>query len=187
MNQWWRHLTPQPKLWCISPLESLFSLDTCRIVKGHDTGGSCAESIHFQCKLEEYQYIPIIEINSVYSMAASVRQKQVGLITSECYKWCYHCNQLTVVYNKSLKVVAHNAFTKDIEWSLHWRNVSALVWNPRTRCPYFHGKQTNTLNVQFSKKWSRTFDVTSWVVWRNWLLPPKHFLSESCTMGLRVW
>ncbi|XP_029563488.1 bifunctional phosphoribosylaminoimidazole carboxylase/phosphoribosylaminoimidazole succinocarboxamide synthetase isoform X1 [Salmo trutta] len=51
--------------------------DTCRIVKGHDTGGSCAESIHFQCKLEEDQYIPIIEINSVYSMAASVRQKQV--------------------------------------------------------------------------------------------------------------
>ncbi|KAK6313949.1 hypothetical protein J4Q44_G00154080 [Coregonus suidteri] len=53
--------------------------DTCRIVKRHDTGGSCAESIDFQCKLEEDQYIPIIEINSVCSMAASVsaRQKQL--------------------------------------------------------------------------------------------------------------
>uniref|UniRef100_A0A4W5PCA4 Uncharacterized protein n=1 Tax=Hucho hucho TaxID=62062 RepID=A0A4W5PCA4_9TELE len=53
--------------------------DTCRIVKRHDTGGSCADSIEFQCKLEEDQYIPIIEINSVCSMAASVssRQKQV--------------------------------------------------------------------------------------------------------------
>lgn len=101
MNQWWRHLTPQLNLSCISPFESLFSLDTCRIVKKNDTGSSCAESIDFQCKLEEEQNIPITEINSVYSMAASVRQKQVGLITSECYKWCYHCNQLTVVYNMS--------------------------------------------------------------------------------------
>nr|XP_046156483.1 uncharacterized protein LOC123996807 isoform X1 [Oncorhynchus gorbuscha] len=51
--------------------------DTCRIVKKNDTGSSCAESTDFQCKLEEEQNIPITEINSVYSMAASVRHKQV--------------------------------------------------------------------------------------------------------------
>ncbi|XP_035593066.1 multifunctional protein ADE2 isoform X1 [Oncorhynchus keta] len=51
--------------------------DTHRPVKRHDTGGSCAESIDFQYK-EEDQYIPIIEINSVCSMAASdsFREKQ---------------------------------------------------------------------------------------------------------------
>ncbi|KAL1022609.1 hypothetical protein UPYG_G00029840 [Umbra pygmaea] len=52
--------------------------DTCRSVKRHDTGGSFAESIDIHCKEEEDQYIPIIEINSICSMAASVsfRQKQ---------------------------------------------------------------------------------------------------------------
>ncbi|XP_055779015.1 multifunctional protein ADE2 isoform X3 [Salvelinus fontinalis] len=51
--------------------------NTHRPVKRHDTGGSCAESIDFQYK-EEDQYIPIIEINSVCSMAASdsFREKQ---------------------------------------------------------------------------------------------------------------
>ncbi|XP_041704692.1 multifunctional protein ADE2 isoform X1 [Coregonus clupeaformis] len=51
---------------------------TRRPVKRHDTGGSCAESIDLQYKEEEDQYIPIIEINSVCSMAASdsIREKQ---------------------------------------------------------------------------------------------------------------
>ncbi|XP_010870567.1 multifunctional protein ADE2 isoform X2 [Esox lucius] len=51
--------------------------DPCRSMKRQDTGGSCAESIDINFK-EEDQYIPIIEINSICSMAASVsfRQKQ---------------------------------------------------------------------------------------------------------------